>query len=109
LPTDWSDTRVVHGAVGEFATIARKDRRSADWYVGSVTDGTARTLALPLEFLDKGKRYVAEIYRDGDQADYRSERRFDLVIETKTVTAGDTLQLKLAPGGGQAIRLSPTK
>jgi alpha-glucosidase len=109
VPTDWSDTRVVHGAVGEFATIARKDRRSADWYVGSVTDGVARTLALPLDFLDKGKRYVAEIYRDGEQADYRSEHRFDLVIEKKTVTAADTLQLKLAPGGGQAIRLSPVK
>jgi alpha-glucosidase len=109
VPTDWSDTRVVHGAVGEFATIARKDRRSADWYVGSVTDGTARTLALPLDFLDKGKRYVAEIYRDGDHADYRNERRFDLVVEKKTVTAADTLQLKLAPGGGQAIRLTPAK
>ncbi|MBQ5962671.1 glycoside hydrolase family 97 protein [Massilia sp. ZL223] len=106
VPTDWSDTRVIHGEVGEYATIARKARGSQDWYVGAVTDGQARTLALPLGFLDAGKRYVAEIYRDGDAADYRSERRFDLVTETKTVGAGDTLQLKLAPGGGQAIRFS---
>ncbi|MBQ5941961.1 glycoside hydrolase family 97 protein [Massilia sp. AB1] len=107
VPTDWSDTRVIHGEVGEYATIARKARGSQDWYVGAVTDGQARTLALPLAFLDAGKRYVAEIYRDGDAADYRSERRFDLVTETKLVAAGDTLQLKLAPGGGQAIRFSP--
>jgi len=107
VPTDWSDTRVVNGEVGEYATIARKARGSQDWYVGAVTDGQARTLALPLGFLDAGKRYVAEIYRDGDAADYRSERRFDLVTETKLVAAGDTLQLKLAPGGGQAIRFSP--
>ena len=107
VPTDWSDTRVIHGEVGEYATIARKARGSQDWYVGAVTDGEARTLTLPLGFLDAGKRYVAEIYRDGDAADYRSERRFDLATETKTVTAGDTLQLKLAPGGGQAIRFSP--
>ena len=107
VPTDWADTRVIHGAVGEYATIARKDRRSSDWYVGSVTDGAARTLALPLDFLEPGKRYVAEIYRDGDQADYRTARRFDLVAEKRTVDSKDVLQLKLAPGGGQAIRLSP--
>ena len=107
VPTDWSDTRVINGEVGEYATIARKARGSQEWYVGAVTDGEARTLALPLGFLDAGKRYVAEIYRDGDAADYRSERRFDLVTETKLVGAGDTLQLKLAPGGGQAIRFSP--
>jgi alpha-glucosidase len=109
VPTDWSDTRVVNGAVGEYVTIARKDRKSSDWYVGAVTDGQARTLSLPLDFLDPGKQYVAEIYRDGDAADYRNEHRFDLVTETRTVTAKDALQLKLAPGGGQAIRLSPQR
>lgn len=107
VPTDWADTRVINGAVGEYATIARKDRRSQDWYVGAVTDGQARMLALPLTFLEAGKTYVAEIYRDGDAADYRSERRFDLVTETRSVTARDALQLRLAPGGGQAIRFTP--
>jgi alpha-glucosidase len=107
VPTDWDDTRVLHGAVGEYATIARKDRNSSAWYVGSVTDGNARTLDLPLSFLDAGKSYVAEIYRDGDKADYRSERRFDLVIEKRTVTSADTIRMVLAPGGGQAIRLVP--
>jgi alpha-glucosidase len=63
-------------------------------------------LSLPLSFLDAGKQYVAEIYRDGDAADYRSEHRFDLVTETRTVTAQDVLKLKLAPGGGQAIRFT---
>lgn len=107
VPTDWADTRVLHGSLGEYVTIARKDRRSEDWYVGSITDGQARTLPLSLTFLDAGKRYVAEIYRDGDQADYRSSHRFDIVIEKQTVTAKTVLQLKLAPGGGQAIRFTP--
>jgi alpha-glucosidase len=107
VPSDWAETRVINGAVGEYASIARKDRKSDDWYVGAVTDGAARTLSLSLAFLDPGKQYVAEIYRDGDAADYRNEHRFDLVTETKTVSAKDTLQLKLAPGGGQAIRFTP--
>ncbi|MBV8656911.1 MAG: glycoside hydrolase family 97 protein [Burkholderiales bacterium] len=107
VPTDWDDTRVINGELGEYATIARKDRHSDNWYVGAVTDGKGRTVSLPLAFLDQGKRYEAEIYRDGDKADYRTVHRFDLVIEKKTVTARDTLKLKLAPGGGQAIRLTP--
>ena len=107
VPTDWADTRVINGAVGEHATIARRDRNSQDWYLGAVTDGQARTLDVKLDFLEPGKRYLAEIYRDGDAADYRSERRFDLVVEKRTVTAQDALQLRLAPGGGQAIRFTP--
>jgi alpha-glucosidase len=107
VPTDWAETRVVGGEVGEYVSIARKDRHSDDWYVGAVTDGQARTLPVSLSFLDPGKTYVAEIYRDGEQADYRNEHRFDLVTETRTVNSRDTLQLRLAPGGGQAIRLSP--
>ncbi|TFW28827.1 glycoside hydrolase family 97 protein [Duganella callida] len=107
VPTDWADTRVPHGELGEYVTIARKDRHTDEWYVGSLTDGQARTLTLPLTFLDPGRQYTAEIYRDGDQADYRNSHRFDIVIEKRTVTAATVLQLKLAPGGGQAIRLTP--
>jgi alpha-glucosidase len=105
VPTDWETTKVIHGELGEVATIARKDRRSEDWYVGAVTNGSARKLTLPLAFLDPDRRYRAEIYRDGDQADYRDDlRRFDLVVETRAVRATDALPLHLAPGGGQAIR-----
>lgn len=108
VPTDWETTKVIHGELGEVATIARKDRRSDDWYVGAITNGDARRLALPLSFLDPQRRYRAEIYRDGDNADYRDDQhRFDLVTEQVTVTATDTLPLRLAPGGGQAIRFTP--
>jgi alpha-glucosidase len=107
VPTDWSQTIVVDGQVGEYALIARKDRRSEGWYVGAVTDAQPRTLRLPLAFLDAGKRYLAEIYRDGDQADYRTARRFDLVTETRSVGASDVLEVRMAPGGGQALRITP--
>jgi alpha-glucosidase len=61
---------------------------------------------MQLDLLDRGERYVTGIYRDGDQADFRSLRRFGLIVKHRTVTAADTLVLKLAPGGGQAIRIS---
>jgi len=105
VPTDWETTRVIHGELGEFVTIARKDRHSEDWYVGALTNGDARRLTLPLGFLTPGRRYRAEVYRDGDAADYRDAgHRFDLVTGQVEVGATDTLPLRLAPGGGQAIR-----
>jgi alpha-glucosidase len=107
VPTDWADTRVLNGELGDFVTIARKDRNSNDWYLGAVTDEEPRTLTAPLSFLDRGRRYRAQIYRDGPNADWRGAARSDIVIEERIVTSTDTLSLQLAPGGGQAIRFHP--
>ncbi len=104
VPTDWEETWMINGEPGDYATIARKDRHSDDWYVGAVTDENARTLSLPLKFLDPTRSYTAQIYRDGDKAGYKGAARFDIVIESKRVKSTDVLPLKLAPGGGQAIR-----
>ncbi|RYY42876.1 MAG: glycoside hydrolase family 97 protein, partial [Sphingomonadales bacterium] len=106
VPTDWSDTQVLNGEIGDYVTIARKDRHSDDWYIGAVGDEQARTMRVTLDFLDAGRRYTAQIYRDGPDADYRTARRHSIVIETKRVKKGDTLPIVLAPGGGQAIRLA---
>ena len=89
--------------MGDYVTIARKDRNSEDWYLGSVTDEDARELSVGLGFLAPGREYMAEIYRDADSADYRGDR-FAHTIEKCPVTRGATLKLKLAPGGGEAIR-----
>ncbi|MBA4047202.1 MAG: alpha-glucosidase, partial [Sphingomonas sp.] len=104
VPTDWDDTRVVAGEVGDHAVIARRPRGGADWFLGAVGDEEARRIPVSLSFLDPGKTYLAQIYRDGDDADYRTVKRHSIVIETRKVNAADTLMLALAPGGGQAIR-----
>ncbi|QNP39583.1 glycoside hydrolase family 97 protein [Lysobacter solisilvae (ex Woo and Kim 2020)] len=108
VPTDWQDTRVVNGEVGDYATIARKDRNSADWYVGSVTDENARRITIPLGFLDAKTRYTAQIYRDGEGADWKSNP-FAFVREERTVQRGDTLEFALGSGGGVAIRFVPKR
>ena len=109
VPTDWVDTRVLNGEVGDYVTFARQARDDPDWYLGAVGDEQARTLTVKLDFLAPGKTYEAQIYRDGDDADYRTDKRFSIVIEKRRVTAADTLTLRLAPGGGQAIRFRALK
>ncbi|MGH8077642.1 MAG: glycoside hydrolase family 97 C-terminal domain-containing protein, partial [Lysobacter sp.] len=106
VPTDWSDTRVLNGEVGDFVTMVRKDRRSDDWYLGSLTDARGRVLSVPLAFLDPGRTYVAEIYRDGDAAHWKTAP-FEFKRESREVTSADTLVVRLAAGGGQAIRFTP--
>ena len=109
VPSDWSDTIVLNGEVGEYATIVRKERGGDGWYLGAVNDQTARRSRVTLDFLDAGRNYTAEIYRDGDDADYRTDKRHSMRIERRTVKKGDTLDLRLAPGGGAAVRMVPAR
>jgi len=103
VPADWQETKVLNGEIGDFVTIARKDRKSENWYLGAITDEQGRSLDVPLGFLTPGRKYRAQIYRDGPNAHYRTNGK-DIVIEERSVTSADTLTLRLAPGGGQAIR-----
>ncbi len=107
VAVDWDESHVLAGEVGQFVAIARKQRGAPVWFLGAMNDRTPRTLALKLDFLDAGKRYRAEIYRDGDGADWKGDARFRFVRETKTVTSKQALSLWLAGGGGAAVRLSP--
>ncbi len=110
VPTDWEETRVLSGEVGDHAVIARRARGGADWFLGAVGDEQARRIPVALNFLEPGKTYLAQIYRDGPDADYRTDKRHAIVVETRRVTAGETITLGLAPGGGQAIRfVAPTR
>jgi len=105
VPVDWADTRVLNGEVGDYVTFARKDRNSDDWYLGAITDEQPRTLTVPLAFLDAGRKYTATIYRDGADAGFEGNPA-SIEIESRAVTSQDTLTVKLAPGGGQAIRFA---
>lgn len=108
VPCNWEETKVLDSKIGEYVTIARKDRNSDDWYLGSITNSDARELNIPLDFLEKGTAYEAEIYADGEGANYKTNP-YPVVIEKKTVNSTMTLDLKLAPGGGTAIRIIPLK
>lgn len=101
VPTTWDETHVLNGSPGKYATIAR--RNGDEWYVGSITNWDPRTLQVPLRFLGPGS-YTAEIYEDGPDAATEPKQ---VTIRNQIVTANSTITLRLAPGGGAALRLAP--
>lgn len=100
VPGTWDEIRVPLAEFNKYVTVAR--RSGTDWWVGTLNDGTARTLNLKLDFLEDGK-YQAEIYIDAPDAD---ENPNHLNKETRTVTRKDVIELPLAADGGSVLRIS---
>lgn len=108
VPTDWEESIALDGEIGDYVVFARKERKARhytgnDWYLGAITNEDARELKVKLDFLEQGKTYQAQIYRDSAKAEWK-HNPYDYVIEHKNVTSEDSLTLKLAPSGGTAIR-----
>jgi alpha-glucosidase len=103
LVVDWDTTIVVNGKIGEYITTVRKDRNSNDWFLGSITNDSAREFEVGLGFLPAGKQYRAEIYQDGKDADMETNP-LPVEISGVDVNSESKIQLKLAAGGGTAIR-----
>lgn len=102
VPVDWSETRYIDAEPGEFIIVARKDKKSPNWFAGGITNEQARDTELKLDFLQPGKKYMATIYADAPDADYlRNPEAY--VITKKEVTSTDTLPIHMAQGGGFAI------
>ena len=102
VPVDWQETKVLNGEIGEYVTIARKDKHSNNWFLGSITNEEGRTENINLNFLDADKIYRAVIYKDGKDADWDKNPK-SYQIETREVTSKDSLEIVLAPGGGAAV------
>ena len=99
VPASWDETRVINARVGDYITVAR--RRGKEWYVGSMTDWSPRELDIPLSFLGEGE-FTAEIYADAADAERNPK---NVVVTKKQVNRGTVLKVKLAAGGGNAIRI----
>ena len=108
VAVDWDTTRVVDGKIGDYVVVARRERSGQSWFLGAITDEQGRTLDVPLSFLPKGRRYVAEIYADGPKAHWL-DNPLPVAISSRPVTSATRLRVVLAPGGGQAIRFRPVR
>ncbi|MEQ8705190.1 MAG: glycoside hydrolase family 97 protein [Phaeodactylibacter sp.] len=103
---DWEQSQVLNGEVGDYVTIARQERGSDRWFLGSITDEQERELKASLDFLPAGANYKATIYKDGEGAHW-DENPSAFLMESFLVDQSTTLQLNLAPGGGTAVTLVP--
>ena len=99
VPTTWDETRAIEAVAGEHLLMAR--RKGDTWYVGAMNDWTPCSLKCPLDFLGAG-RYEATIFADGVNAE-------DYSLTKKKVCQSDTLNIRLAPGGGYAAIIKSTE
>ncbi len=104
--TDWETTKVLNAEIGEYYTVARKARNSDEWFLGSITNEKAREFEVDLSFLEEGKKYKAQIYADAADADWETNPTA-IEITEQEVNSTTILKIKLAKGGGQAIRFVP--
>ena len=101
---DWSEA--LQGEPGEYVAIVR--RAGENFFLGAATNGEARSIEIPLTFLEKGKSYEATIYADGNDAHWETNPT-SYKIEKKTVSSNDSLLIKMAAGGGCAVVFKVTE
>lgn len=101
---DWIQSKYLLAEVGDYIVIARQGKKNGQWFVGGVTDENSRTLDIPFSFLEPGKKYMATIYSDADDADYAHNPQ-SYKIEDIEVTSESIIPIKMARGGGFAISI----
>ena len=106
VPVDWDDTKIIDAEPGDYITIARKEKGKPNWFIGTITDENSRVSVIPLSFLDNGMKYVATLYEDAANADWK-DNPGAYMIERFIVNNKDRLSLKLAKGGGAAVSIAP--
>ena len=100
VPTVWDETKVIDARMGDYVVIAR--RSGNEWFLGAITDWEAREAEVELGFLGEGT-FVLKEWKDGVNADQHAE---DFTVETREVTKGTKVKVKMAPGGGWAARVT---
>jgi len=103
IPTVWDQTVALDGKVGQYAVLAR--RAGDDWYVGGMTDWNARETEVDLSFLPDGD-YRMTIIKDGVNADKIAR---DFAIESDNVDNTKKIKIRMARGGGFAMKLARVK
>jgi len=101
VPSTWDDTVPLDGKIAEYVAVAR--RSGKDWYVGAMSNWTARDLEIDLSFLPSGN-FTMDAFQDGLNAD-RMASDYKKTINHRD--EGHELKVHLAPGGGWAARIHP--
>lgn len=105
---DWDESRYLEAEPGEYITVARKAKGTGNWFMGCVAGEKPHTSKVTLDFLDKDKKYIATIYADGKDADYKTSPQ-SYTIRKGIVTCKTKLNLKAVTAGGYAISIMEVK
>ncbi len=104
VAVDWDDSRYIAAEPGRYIVAARKAKGTGNWFVGCTASEHGYNMPLKLDFLDAGKKYIATVYADAKDADYKTNPHA-YIIKKGVVTAKSVLKLKAAAGGGYAISI----
>lgn len=99
---DWDDSKYLEAEPGDYITIARKAKVTGQWFLGSVNGNEKRVSKISLDFLEPGKTYIATIYADDKDADYKTNYQA-YTINKYVVTNKSKLTQAVAIAGGYAI------
>ena len=105
---DWETTQVLNGEVGDFVTIVRKERKTGNWFLGSITDENSREITIDFSFLDDNVTYEAKTYKDGKNAHW-DDNPTDIEIREMKIDRNSRIDFHLVAGGGLAISLMVDK
>ena len=101
---DWDKSLYLEAEPGYYITIARKAKGTGNWFVGCTADENGHESRLSFDFLDPGKKYVAVVYADAKDADWKNNPQA-YTIKKGVLTSKSKLNLKAASGGGFAISI----
>ncbi|WP_101543138.1 glycoside hydrolase family 97 protein [Bacteroides cutis] len=104
VAVDWDDSKYIEAEPGDYITVARKAKGTGNWFVGGITDENARVANFTLDFLEPGKQYVATLYADGKDADYK-DNPTSYQIKKGLVTHKTRMSVREARSGGFALSL----
>jgi glucan 1,4-alpha-glucosidase len=104
VAVDWDDSKYLEAEPGDYITVARKAKGTNNWFVGNVNGYQPRVSKINFDFLDAGKKYIATIYADAKDADYKTNPQA-YTIKKINVTNKSKLSQLSVPGGGYAISI----
>ncbi|MCW2118270.1 glycoside hydrolase family 97 protein [Flavobacterium sp. 7A] len=108
VAVDWDDSKYLEAEPGDYLTVARKAKGTNNWFVGNVNGNTTRTSTINFDFLEKGKKYIATLYADAKDANYKTNPQAYTIKKMK-VTSKSKLNQISVPAGGYAISIMEQK
>ena len=104
VPVDWDNSIYLEAEPGKYVTVARKEKGTNNWFIGSATGDANHQQVISLDFLEKGKNYIATIYADTKDTDYKSNPQSYQIVKG-LVNSKNKLKINTVEAGGYAISL----